>query len=91
MCARIVDLGDLVAAEDVGALGQPVSNLGVALGKHPVVPREAETLVVLEEGDVGAWARPFVLEIGSGDEGQAAALIGVIALAGSEHLFDLQH
>ena len=32
-----------------------------------------------------------MLEIGSGDESQAAALIGVIALAGGEHLFDLQH
>ena len=91
MRARIVDLLDLVAEEDVGTLGQPVGDLGVALGEHAVVPRKAETLVVLEEGDVGARARPFVFEIGSGDEGQAAALIGVITLAGGEDLFDLQH
>ena len=89
--ARVVDLRDLVAEEDVGTLGQPVGDLGVALGEHPVVPREAETLVVLEEGDVGARARPFVLEIGSGDERQAAAVIGVVALAGGEGLFDRQH
>ena len=55
------------------------------------MPREAETLVVLEEGDVGAWARPFVLEIGSRDERQAAAVIGVVALAGGEALLDRQH
>jgi hypothetical protein len=90
-CARVVDLRDLMAEKDVGTLGQPVGDLGVALGEQPVVPREAETLVVLEEGDVGAWARPFVLEIGSGDERQAAAVIGVVALAGREGLFDRQH
>ena len=72
--------------EDVGILGQPVGDLCVTFGKHPVVPREAKTLVVLEEGNVGAWARPFVLEIGSGDERQAAAVIGVVALAGGEDL-----
>src|SRR5262249_52548730 len=44
VCARIVDLRDLVAEEDVGALGQPISNPGVALRKHPIVPRKAETL-----------------------------------------------
>src|SRR5262245_34018279 len=81
VCTGIVDLLDLVAEEDVGPLGQPVSDLGVALGKHPVVPREAETLVVFEEGNVGAWARPFVLEIGSGDEGQARS---------EEHTSELQ-
>ena len=90
-CARVVDLRDLVAEKDVRALGQPVGDLGVALGEHAVVPREAETLVVLEEGDVGAWARPLVLEIGPGDERQAAAVIGVVALAGGEALFDRQH
>ena len=89
-CARIVDLRDLVVEEDVGTLGQSVSDLGVAIREHPVVPREAETLVVLEEGNFGARARPFVLEIGAGDESQAAALIGVIALARGEDLFDRQ-
>ena len=70
--------------EDVGTLGQPVGDLRVTLGEHPVVPREAKTLVVLEEGNVGAWARPFVLEIGSGDERQPAAVIRVVALAGGK-------
>src|SRR5947209_828383 len=53
--ARVVDLRDLVAEEDVRTLGQPVGDLGVAPREQPVVPREAEALVVLEEGDVGAW------------------------------------
>src|SRR5262249_62126909 len=86
--ARIVDLRDLMAKEDVGTLRQPVGNLGVAPGKHSVVPREAETLVVLKEGEVGARARPFVLEVGSGDGREAAAVIGVIALANGKELLD---
>ena len=60
--SRIVDLCYLVAKEDVGTLGQPVSDLGIALRKHPVVTGEAEALVVLQEGNIGARARPFVLE-----------------------------
>ena len=79
-----------MAKEDVRAFRQAVGDLAVAPGEHPVMPRETEGLVELEQGDLGARARPFVLQVGAGDEVQAAAPLGVEALGFREGFLDRQ-
>jgi phytoene dehydrogenase-like protein len=74
MSEMMADYLDFVAAKQKE--GQETSMLAV----EATFAASHETLVVLEEGDVGAGARPFVLEIGSGDERQAAEVISVVAL-----------